>query len=202
MPGSRVLGSLYPASCIIPSNRNKGTLMTPCSTEATGLDIVVLHNLSVGWMIRRRGITRTTQTNDRLGVPSTGVRIEGVSFPAFCRAFPSGRCWVRTSDLCRVKSRYCYLGGSPLFRNARKSADSSLAHVVGVRRCSRGLVYYWCKGTNLEILNIRRPHSLGFAPTLAAAKPRSRSREFDEALRAGIVCVSRNHYPRWSSPPA
>src|SRR5215211_4982378 len=62
VPGSRVLGSLYPASCIIPSNRNKGTLMTPCSTEATGLDIVVLHNLSVGWMIRRRGITRTTQT--------------------------------------------------------------------------------------------------------------------------------------------
>jgi hypothetical protein len=33
-----------------------------------------------------------------------GVRIEGVSFPAFCRAFPSGRCWDRTSDLCRVKA--------------------------------------------------------------------------------------------------
>jgi hypothetical protein len=32
------------------------------------------------------------------------VRIEDVSFPAVCRAFPSGRCWVRTSDLCRVKA--------------------------------------------------------------------------------------------------
>jgi hypothetical protein len=47
------------------------------------------------------------------------------------------------------------------------------------------------EGTNLKLLNIRRPPSLGFALTLAAAKPRLRSREFSKALGAR-VCVPKS----------
>ena len=60
------------------------------------------------------------------------------------RIFPSGRCWVRTSDLCRVKSDPGCRSCSPLFRNACKIALLSLPVFTSVRRCSCGLVYYWC----------------------------------------------------------
>jgi hypothetical protein len=56
----------------------------------------------------------------------------------------SGRCWVRTSDLCRVKSDPLSRGSSLTFRNTCKIAYLPLEAFVSVRRCSRGLVYYWC----------------------------------------------------------
>lgn len=58
----------------------------------------------------------------------------------------SGRCWFRTSDLCRVNAKAWRRRCSPMSRNAWKPRHSSQQHPAAVRRCSHGLVYYWCKG--------------------------------------------------------
>ncbi len=52
--------------------------------------------------------------------------------------FESGRCWDRTSDLCRVKSRYYRRACSPSFRNTCKT-DVSLESVC--RGCSLWFVW-------------------------------------------------------------
>ncbi len=46
-----------------------------------------------------------------VAVKAPGLRAGGFSLPAVCRCFWSGRCWVRTSDLCRVKAAEVYSGG-------------------------------------------------------------------------------------------
>jgi hypothetical protein len=45
--GRGVLGNLHAGSCITPVHKSKGTLIIPCSAVVTGLDVVVLHILSV-----------------------------------------------------------------------------------------------------------------------------------------------------------
>jgi hypothetical protein len=65
--------------------------------------------------------------------------------PAKAQTTVSGAEGIRTPDLRRAKSGPYRRGRSPLFRNTCKVADFSVAHFVIVRRCSRGLVYYWCK---------------------------------------------------------
>src|SRR5829696_6750236 len=55
--------------------------------------------------------------------------------------FLSGRCWVRTSVLCRVKADPWCRSCSPVFRNTCKSALLPLLIFALVRSCSCGLVY-------------------------------------------------------------
>ena len=56
----------------------------------------------------------------------------------------SGAEGIRTPDLRRAKSEPYCRGCSLLFKNTCKSAELPLEAFVGVRRRSRGLVYYWC----------------------------------------------------------
>jgi hypothetical protein len=103
----------------------------------------------VGAVFEALGYTATvTQASADHGVDviahpdALGLERPYISKTAF---FWSGRCWFRTSDLCRVNAKRWRRGRSPTFGNTRKTADFSAAHVAIVRRCSRGLVYYWCK---------------------------------------------------------
>ena len=59
--------------------------------------------------------------------------------------FRSGRCWVRTSDLCRVNAKRRFRRCSLPFRKPRKRRCSGIRTAADVHRCSCGLVYYWCK---------------------------------------------------------
>ena len=59
--------------------------------------------------------------------------------------FQSGAEWTRTPGLRRAKSGLRYRGRSVLFKIACKIEYLPLGAFVSVRRCSRGLVYYWCK---------------------------------------------------------
>jgi hypothetical protein len=72
------------------------------------------------------------------------VHFLSLAFPLQNATCYSGRCWVRTSVLCRVKADPCLRDGSLLFRNTCKAADLLLKAFVGVRRSLSGLMYYWC----------------------------------------------------------
>jgi hypothetical protein len=58
----------------------------------------------------------------------------------------SGAEGIRTPDLRRAKSDPYRRGCSLVFRNTCKIGYWPLKAFVSVRRCSRGLVYYWCTG--------------------------------------------------------
>ena len=77
--------------------------------------------------------------------PATGRSSLIRSFSCKAQVSRSGADGIRTHALRRAKSEPYRRGRSPLFRNTCKLADFSVAHFVIVRRCSRGLVYYWCK---------------------------------------------------------
>jgi hypothetical protein len=59
--------------------------------------------------------------------------------------FLSGRCWVRTSVLCRVKAAPYRCGFSLMFRNTCKTQHSFSRLLAPARYCSPGLAYYWRK---------------------------------------------------------
>ncbi len=88
----------------------------------------------------------------------------------------SGAEGIRTPDLRRAKSGAYRRRSSPLFRNTCKSADFSVAHFVLVRRCSYGLVYYWCKWVSAQHLThlalISAAVQRNKVPGKAKAKPR------------------------------
>jgi hypothetical protein len=58
----------------------------------------------------------------RLLHEASGAKVKGFPFLVVCRYFTSGRCWVRTSDLCRVKAGRYYRACSPLFKTACRTA--------------------------------------------------------------------------------
>jgi hypothetical protein len=68
-------------------------------------------------------------------------------FPIFtCKSLysRSGVEGIRTPDLRCAKSDRKRRGCSPPFENSRKMALLHLEAFVSIRRCSCGLVYYWC----------------------------------------------------------
>jgi hypothetical protein len=71
--------------------------------------------------------------------------------------FRSGAEGSRTPDLRRAKSRYYCRACSSLFKNTCKFEYSPLEAFMGVRRCSCGLVYYWCTQTLTQHRSCYRP---------------------------------------------
>jgi len=78
---------------------------------------------------------------------------------------------IRTPDLRRAKSGPYYRGRSPLFKNTCKSTYSSITHFLVVRRCSRGLVYYWCKKTKATVGLTSQPGAQELGRLACARRP-------------------------------
>jgi hypothetical protein len=70
--------------------------------------------------------------------------------PLICSGYRSGAEGIRTPDLRRAKSESNYRSRSPLFKKCCKIGDLCLGAFVLIRRCSRGLVYYWCKRASTQ----------------------------------------------------
>ena len=76
--------------------------------------------------------------------------VPSLSFTCKPPLFRSGAEGNRTPDLRRAKSDAECRRRSPLFRNSCKTKYLPLGAFVSVRRCSRGLVYYWCTGATQD----------------------------------------------------
>jgi hypothetical protein len=71
-----------------------------------------------------------------------------------CAPLVCGRCWVRTSDLCRVKAGAWVHSCSLAFKNSCKQTDYLAIVLRRTSPYSPALVYYWCTDNVYRLLQL------------------------------------------------